>query len=314
MEDTTSYSLTRYLDAKRTVDDRALNRRVWADFLTSLSERQSEGEPLSILDVAGGIGSTTWRVLESYLEAGTGAIHCTLVDIDPILIREAKRFLPEWARKAGFSVQAKNGRVEIAHQNVCATITLVCADAFDFLREQAPGSYDGVVTQAWLDLVHLETALEEIFRVLAPSGLFYAPIHFDGETRFLPVIDEKLDRQVLDAYHRSMDLRHTAHGPARGSRTGSRMIIEIPEAGGRILSAGSSDWIVRPNRDGDYPHDEAHFLFHILRFVDNEIQKVGALSSKTADRWLKKRSAQVDTGTLRYMAHQLDVLAVNDTR
>lgn len=314
MAESGSHSLARYLEAKQTVDDRALNRRVWSDFLDRLWERHSADKRLAILDVAGGIGSTAHRILRALPDDLSGEIEYTLVDVDPDLIRGARMKLPEWGHKCGFSAQATATTVTVEQPELDITIYLVCEDAFDYLLEEAPQSYDCVITQAWLDLVHLDTALKRIFRVLCEDGLFYGPIHFDGETQFVPTVDDDLDECVVEIYHRSLDERETEYGSAGGSRTGSRLLDQIPTVGGRTCSVGSSDWIVRPNGNGDYPNDEAYFLKHILRFVESEIIEADELAHERAKKWLETRRAQVESGTLQYIAHHLDILAKNTGR
>ncbi len=50
------YSFTRYLAAKRPIDDRSLNRPVWAALVDSLRDR-GEREPAHILELGAGIGT-----------------------------------------------------------------------------------------------------------------------------------------------------------------------------------------------------------------------------------------------------------------
>src|SRR5262245_59912277 len=51
-----TYSLLRYLAAKKSVDDRALNWRVWQRLVEALPRVTTE-QPLHILEVGAGIGS-----------------------------------------------------------------------------------------------------------------------------------------------------------------------------------------------------------------------------------------------------------------
>ena len=57
------YYFPRYLKAKRSVDDRALNRLVWQTLIERLAGL--EGRPsLSVLDLGGGIGTMFERMAE----------------------------------------------------------------------------------------------------------------------------------------------------------------------------------------------------------------------------------------------------------
>jgi 16S rRNA A1518/A1519 N6-dimethyltransferase RsmA/KsgA/DIM1 with predicted DNA glycosylase/AP lyase activity len=56
-------SFTRYLAAKKGVDDRALNRNVWDTFCQSLPHATQE-MPLRVLEVGAGIGTMIERLIE----------------------------------------------------------------------------------------------------------------------------------------------------------------------------------------------------------------------------------------------------------
>lgn len=305
-----SYSFSRYLKAKRTVDDRALNRRVYNEFTTRLFQcGRAQSDSLKLLELAGGTGHTTIRVLKSVVNNGLSAVDYTLVDVDPELIAIARDHLSKWGRSEGFTVQSLNERIVFQGEAGTLSVRLVAGDAFEFLAETSSSTYDGVITQAWLDLVNLDTVLERIFWVLSDEGLFYAPIHFDGETLFVPIEDAGLEEPVLTCYHQSMDERDTPHGPAGGQRTGSRLLVEVPEAGGRIVTAGASDWIVRPTVEGCYPADEKYFLHHIVHVIEEELKNRSDIRSESFKQWLSQRRFHIQRGELRYLAHQLDILA-----
>ena len=57
-----TYSLMRYLAAKKSVDDRALNWQVWQRLVAALP-RATPQQPLRILEVGAGIGSMVERLL-----------------------------------------------------------------------------------------------------------------------------------------------------------------------------------------------------------------------------------------------------------
>ena len=69
-----SYAYTRYLAAKRSVDDRALNRQVLAE----LCRRMPAGAP-RILEIGAGLGTMVARLLDwQVIRAG----EYTLLDVD----------------------------------------------------------------------------------------------------------------------------------------------------------------------------------------------------------------------------------------
>lgn len=265
-----------YLRAKRAVDDRALDRRV----LDRLRGELSDG-PLDVVEVGAGVGTGIVRLLE--WEVLPEAVSYTAIDRRPENVAAARERLLD----RGFA-EGEDGRLRRDE----TTVSLVAGDAFEVLRE-GNEEYDLLVAQAFLDLVELDDALPALFGSLAPGGLAYFPITFDGETIFEPA--HPLDELVLAAYHRDMDRDGS-------SETGRRLLSAIPTADGELLAAGSSDWVVYPPYNGD----ERLFLAHILDTIE------GALAGELGDgleEWLAARRGQLERGELVYVAHQLDVLA-----
>jgi hypothetical protein len=103
-----------------------------------------------------------------------------------------------------------------------------------------------------------------------------------------------------------MDERTVAGRPTGGSQAGRKLLGEIPAAGGEILAAGSSDWIVHPTR-GSYPDDEVYFLHHILHFFESSLAGRPELDRERFAAWLTRRRAQIDAAELIFIAHQIDV-------
>ena len=76
MQPTFEYSFPRYLEAKKSVDDRALNRQV-CEVLSEQLQSYPGRKPLSVLEIGAGIGTMIERLLEwnlihdaSYTEIG----------------------------------------------------------------------------------------------------------------------------------------------------------------------------------------------------------------------------------------------------
>lgn len=263
----------RYLHAKRTVDDRALNRRV----LDRLREELPDG-PLRVVEVGAGVGTGIVRLLD--WDVLPDDVSYTAIDERPGNVAAAREHLLD----RGFEEDGDRFR------RGDASVSLVVGDAFETLG--VGDEYDLLVAQAFLDLVDLNEALPVLFDALAPNGLAYFPITFDGGTVFEP--EHPLDDRVVGAYHRDMDREGS-------SRTGRRLLSTVPGAGGEVLAAGGSDWIVYP----PYSADERVFLAHILDTIE------GALADELGDdlqKWLAARRRQLHDGELTYIAHQLDVL------
>ena len=96
-----SYSFTKYLLAKQTVDDRALNHQVWQWLLGWL--KTATPQPLRILELGAGTGAMAERLLRA--DVLHHAIY-TAIDADPETIAQARRHfrLPTWATEQGVHV------------------------------------------------------------------------------------------------------------------------------------------------------------------------------------------------------------------
>jgi hypothetical protein len=104
-----------------------------------------------------------------------------------------------------------------------------------------------------------------------------------------------------------MDQRLVAGKPSGDSRTGRHLFAHLQATGAEVLAAGSSDWMVFAGANG-YPADEAYFLHFIVHTIHTALTGYPALDAERFTAWIAQRHAQVEQGTLVYMAHQLDVL------
>ena len=271
-------SFIRYLLAKATVDDRALNRRVW----DAMVARGGTSSP-RVLELGGGIGTMAARAAAA---AGLEPRSWRLIDEQEACVEEARRRLA--------------GRVPFA-------VDFQAVDVRAFIETNAD-QFDLVIASAFLDLFDPPRLLPGILTLARPGGSFLFSITFDGLTAWEPEIDPPLDREIIDLYHRTMDERLVAGEHSGDSRCGRHLLTLLPRCGYRILEAGSSDWLVLPC-DGVYPADERFFLECILRFFEESLTGRPELDGRELATWLQRRRAQLAAGELVFMAHQLDVLA-----
>ena len=146
---------------------------------------------------------------------------------------------------------------------------------------------------------------EDLPRLLSLThDLAWLTLNFDGLTAFEPSFDRALDEQIIRLYHRSMDERPTGGD----SQTGRHLLSQLGGLRAEVIEAGASDWVVYP-RDGAYPEDEAYFLECILGFFEESLLRHPELEPGAFESWLAARRAQIRSGNLVYIAHQLDVLA-----
>jgi SAM-dependent methyltransferase len=291
----------RYLAAKKTVDDRALNRYVWEQLRAALAIKTLD-RPLRVLELGCGIGTMVERLLEWHL-----AEKVIYLGIDSQFenIQAAENHLGDWATAQGYQIGVGAQEIVLTKGDRFWQVRFQQADATNY--QARPGHYDLLIAQAFLDLVDVPGTLPAYTRWLAPGGLFYFTINFDGETFFEPVSDEVREAKIIKLYHQSMDDRLVYGQPSGDSRTGRHLFNHLKAVGTQILAAGASDWVVYPGSDG-YPADEAFFLDCILDFFEVTLKCHPELPQEELIEWLAERRGQVQRGELTYIAHQLDFL------
>lgn len=279
---TADHARIRYLEAKQSVDERALNHRV--------RDRMLEGLPSNpdIVEFAAGTGVTVPRLLEWGITNG----RYWGIDRDADLLAYARRQRAEDLRETGYTVTGTDDGFSVGSDDGFS-VSFTAGDALACDQRDA----DLVVAQAFADLVPLTDLVDVLDRTLAPGGVAYLPITFDGRTLFQP--DHPADDRVTRAYHDTI-----AADPERDPQAGRHLLENLRTADGRLLAAGSSDWIVRPV-GGSYPADEAYFLQCILDFVADALADA---SVEGADDWIETRRHQLAAGELTYVAHQYDLL------
>src|SRR5580693_6746839 len=293
-ESSTTSGYARYLTAKTTVDDRALNRQV----LGELRRLMPAGAP-RVLEVGAGLGTMVARLLDwGVVNAG----EYVLLDADRQLLDGSRRWLRDWAAARGVRSDLLPDGLQVGDLRV----RLVHAELGGYLKAAAHGELaDVLIANAVLDLVDVRAVLPGLLRLLVPGGVYWFTINYDGETIFEP--GHPLDDQVMQAYHRDMDERVRYGRPAGDSRTGRRLFQYLRAAGAPALAAGSSDWVVSAGPDGNYPGDEAYFLRSILSTIQNALRsRQDRVEPANLADWLAARGRQLAAGELVYIAHQLD--------
>jgi len=301
----TIYSFTRYLAAKKSVDDRALNRHVWQS-LTRALPQVSPAVPLRVLEIGAGIGTMVERLVE------WGVLHCgtyTAIDADPETILEGRRRLPAWMRASGFSVlEEAPSRLICRRDRDAIEVETEAVDLQCFVtRTRGQRAWDLLIAHAVLDELDIPTTLPSLMASLRPGGLFYFTLTFDGATILLPEVDAALDELIETLYHQTMDQRRIDGQPAGDSCSGRHLFGHLRAAGAELLDAGSSDWVIFAGPEG-YRDDEAYFLHFIIHTMGSALQGHPQLDPHRFARWVAERHAQIEQGSLVYIAHQMDFL------
>lgn len=298
------FSFSRYLSAKKTVDDRALNRLVWVTLKKELQLRSAR-EPFRVLELGMGIGTMLQRALEWGL---INRADYTGIDALEENIRTARQIIPEWASQHGWRFELTSSGQWLEKNGGAVSCSFFRADVYELLKQQVNRSaFDLIIASAVLDLLNLHQLLPLIHDCLKPDGLGYFTINFDGVTVFEPVIEPDLEEKIIELYHSSMDERKINDQPSGDSRTGRHLYHALIEAGFEVLEGGSSDWVVFPRR-GKYPDDEAYFLHFILHFFEETLSRSHNIDPQELNRWLQMRRSQIERGELFFLAHQLDFL------
>lgn len=316
----------RYLAAKRTVDDRAIDRRTLDRLRTELDRLKTDEHPdvLDVLDVGTGIGATIERMLA--LDELPRRVEYTAVDLDPANVEIARQRLPDVLAAEGYDAVRTDDGLRFERGDRTVSLELVAGDAVEVVSGELDRgrTWDLLVGHAVLDVIGPD-ALAVLLGAV-PGGYCYFPITFDGATRFGPPHD--LDAEIERRYHRHLDRK-----PAGRSRAGHPTLDRLCRSAAEVLAVGGSDWVVYPG-DSGYPGDEAYFLHYIVDTVARSIADDAAIddgpSADTAGEdpavddgdpddpvldesalraWATTRHRQVDEGRLTYVTHQLDVLA-----
>ena len=283
----------RYLAAKTTVDDRALNRHVLAE----LCRLMPAGAP-QVLEVGAGLGTMVARLMDW---GAVGAGEYILLDADRQLLDCSRRWLRDWAAARGLrSVQLPDG-LRVGDLRV----RLVHSELGSYLDAAHGAPADVLIANAVLDLVDVPAVLPGLLRLLVPGGVYWFTINYDGESIFEP--GHPQDDRIMQAYHRDMDERFRYGQPAGESRTGRHLFHHLRAAGAPVLAAGPSDWVVSAGPDGKYPGEEAYFLRSILNTVQDALRnRQDRVEPADLAGWLAERRRQLAAGELVYIAHQLD--------
>jgi SAM-dependent methyltransferase len=300
------YSFQRYLQAKRSVEDRALNRLVWDSLAGWL--RLASSETLNIVDAGGGTGSMLIRLLEADL---LRRANYTILDQQDENLEFARRQIERWREGGAQWGESRPGQEIFLHSDKShLQVNFVLTDIYTYFSAHSNRSrFDLLIAHAVLDLLDLSRALPLMLASLNPEGRFYFPINFDGLTIFEPVIDRPFEEEIYRFYHQSMDWRQHEGLPSGESETGRKLIHRIGLAGAQVRAAGGSDWIVFP-QDGGYQDDEAYFLYHILYFIETSLDGHPELDQNRFKGWLEQRRGQIERGELVFLTHQVDLFGV----
>lgn len=296
------HALVRYLEAKRTVDNRSFSRRV-RETLHELLPSEPE-----IIDVGAGTGATVPRLLDS----GIGGSYRG-IDSSERLTAYARAVRSRELRFRGYDVTTSpdgmftvndTSNIDTDTQSDAESTLTVAFETADALTAVTnTNDIDLLMAQQFMDLVSIEDALDVFLDALRPGGLAYFPLTFDGTTVFQP--DHPADNAVETAYHDAIDAI-----PDRDSHAGRHLLDALRDRPGTVRAVDAADAIVYP-QGNTYQGDEQYYLQQLLAFVE---ETVTSDVVPEINEWITSRRQQISDGLLSYVGHRYDILYQTPTR
>ena len=149
-----TFDYARYLAAKTTVDDRALNRHVLAEL-----RRLMPADAPRVLEVGAGLGTMVARLMDW---GAVGAGEYILLDADRQLLDCSRQWLRDWAAARGLRSDPLPDGLRVGDLRVC----LVHAELGSYLEAAHGAAADVLIANAVLDLVDVPTVLPGLLRLL----------------------------------------------------------------------------------------------------------------------------------------------------
>ncbi len=265
----------------------------------------SQSCPWQVLEIGAGTGAMVQRLLEwDFLHYAA----YTALDTSPLFLTEARHALSRWAEQNGLHINQTSEKLSLAGKSREVTVQFVAEELNHWLATAShPKSYDLLIAHAFLDLVNLDETLPPLLSCLKKGGVFYFTINFDGLTVFEPPLQHSLDETILSLYHRTMQEHFVGEKLRSGATCGRRLLTAVGRAGGSLLRAGASDWIIHPVQ-GKYLPGEDRFLRYFLQMIDEALREQGLVEPTLLRSWLDQRINQIERGELMLIVHQLDLV------
>lgn len=304
---TVDFDSIAYLEAKKSIDDRALNRGVW-ECLRKYLSADANLEPLRVLELGAGIGTMVERLVEGRM-LNRPTVYWA-VDADPACTREIPRRLKHWSLRLPIEMEPAEASVyRFTTPQGGLQLHVKTADVNALAAEPLKDpAFDLLLAHSFMDLVDIPALLPALMGRLKPGGLLYFTLNFDGVTALLPTISPTFDKKIIRLYHRSMDERIVDGKPSGDSKAGRHLLLLLLQHEAEILAAGASDWIVCPGGRA-YSESETVFLHCMVDFFDKELRHHPQLNAERFGTWIAERRAQIERGALVFMAKQIDILA-----
>ncbi|MDB5921137.1 MAG: uncharacterized protein JWN13_73 [Betaproteobacteria bacterium] len=294
--------LADYLEAKFPLDERSLNTDVRQACFERLGRKRGV---LHCLDVGTGTGAMVRRLLDSELKT---SLAITAVDHDASALKIGAIAIAAQLNRLGYRARAHASGIEAEHAGRQIRVDLLCRGLFEFEPAKS-ARYDFISAHSFMDIVPMARALSLFSAWLAQEGVLYATLNYDGDTALFPLYrDPAFETAVLAEYDASMERRRVQGEPTGGARSGRRLYSLLAETGFDVAAYGSSDWNITP-REGRYRDRDADVLRALLFMIRGESERQPGIDRDRLARWYAERSAQLESGALGMIVHQLDIVA-----
>lgn len=275
-----TFDYVQYLDVKKNIDDRSLNKAVWNDFANWLRARNELGAELRCLEIGAGIGTMIERLLEACL---LRQCHYIALEPESLFKKAAQVRLRSWANAHGvvFEINAE-GIWSLSGKDLGLTIEWLEADADQINQLFNKESFDLLLSHAVIDLLPVPTVMPVILSKLKQAGGFYFSLNFSGETSFLP--SDHSDAGIAKNYHKDMDTRFPELD-WQPSLTGDALPKWLENYGCQKVINGESDWYLS---DKNHTSGDGLFIKNILDTIKKALAGMSGLED-----WLNKRYKQL---------------------
>jgi ubiquinone/menaquinone biosynthesis C-methylase UbiE len=270
-----TFDYVKYLDVKKSIDDKSLNKLVWDSFANWMISENEQNQTLKVLEIGAGIGTMIERLLDASLLK-----HCHYVALEPELsFQDAAKFrLMTWANTQGVSFEISPEGLWLLHSkqlNVTIEWVKAEADKIDQLFDNK--NFNLILSHAVIDLLPVPEIMPIILKKLTQKGGFYFSVNFSGETKFFP--NDQSDDDIANNYHKDMDARFPGLD-WQPSLTGEELPKWLQNHGCKNVIDGESDW--------NLGSADELFIKNILDTIKKALKDTPGL-----EEWLTKRYEQL---------------------
>ena len=283
-----TFDYVQYLDVKKSIDDRSLNKTVLLEFSTWLRAESERKETLKVLEIGAGIGTMIERLLEASL-----LINCHYIALEPeTLFKDAALDrLSEWANKHNCDFKIDSAGLWLINSNeLNLRIEWVEADAGKIDKLFGEDEFDVLLSHAVIDLLPVPEIMPSILEKLKAQGGCYFSLNFSGGTDFYP--EHESDHVISSNYHADMDSRFPDID-WQPSLTGSTLPNWLKNYGCQKVIEGESDWqlgeLGELEESGGLNKEDGLFVRNILDTIKKALTDLPGL-----DAWLSVRYKQLE--------------------